>query len=290
LCGMIRGDALLASYSYPGRRGANDQQHQFRLALVDLEALQRTRHYLQSFDVETREFLFQAAAGIRKPLRAIRTHATVNISRIREAVRWPEAPSLEWQRGFLAGIFDAEGSYSRGVLRIANTDETIVRHITQALRNFSFDPVVETPSGGQRKAVHYVRVRGGLREHLRFFHIMDPAITRKRSISGQAIKNDTALRVVSVEPLDVSLPMFDSTTGTSHFIANRVVSHNCYARPTHQYLGFGAGTDFETKIVIKVNAPELLRRELARRSLEGETLVFSGVTDCYQPLEAVYEL
>ena len=64
----------------------------------------------------------------------------------------------------------------------------------------------------------------------------------------------------------------------------------CYARPTHQYLGWGAGTDFDRKIVAKVNAPELLRRELSRRSWKGDTLVFSGVTDCYQPLEAVYEL
>jgi DNA repair photolyase len=64
----------------------------------------------------------------------------------------------------------------------------------------------------------------------------------------------------------------------------------CYARPTHQYLGWGAGTDFDRKIVAKTNAPELLRRELARRSWRGDTLVFSGVTDCYQPLEAVYGL
>jgi DNA repair photolyase len=66
----------------------------------------------------------------------------------------------------------------------------------------------------------------------------------------------------------------------------------CYARPTHQYLDWGAGTDFETRIVVKVNAPELLRAELRRREAElrGEWLAFSGVTDCYQPLEACYEL
>jgi DNA repair photolyase len=64
----------------------------------------------------------------------------------------------------------------------------------------------------------------------------------------------------------------------------------CFARPTHQYLGFGAGTDFERKIVVKVNAPDLLRRELSRKSWKGDTLVFSGVTDCYQPLEAIYGL
>jgi len=64
----------------------------------------------------------------------------------------------------------------------------------------------------------------------------------------------------------------------------------CYARPTHQYLGWGAGTDFDRRIVVKVNAPELLRRRLSGRAWAGERLVFSGVTDCYQPLEASYEL
>jgi len=64
----------------------------------------------------------------------------------------------------------------------------------------------------------------------------------------------------------------------------------CYARPSHQYLGFGAGTDFDRKLVVKVNAPEALERELARRSWKRELVVFSGNTDCYQPLEASYTL
>ena len=64
----------------------------------------------------------------------------------------------------------------------------------------------------------------------------------------------------------------------------------CYARPTHQYLDFGAGTDFERKIVVKKNAPELLEKEFMKPSWKGEPLAFSGVTDCYQPLEGAYEL
>jgi DNA repair photolyase len=64
----------------------------------------------------------------------------------------------------------------------------------------------------------------------------------------------------------------------------------CYARPTHQYLGFGAGSDFDRKIVIKKNAPEVLRKELMRPSWQGELIVFSGNTDCYQPIEASYSL
>jgi DNA repair photolyase len=66
----------------------------------------------------------------------------------------------------------------------------------------------------------------------------------------------------------------------------------CYARPTHQFLGFGAGTDFDSRIVVKRNAAELMPRELAhRRWKQGRrTIAFSGVTDCYQPLEASYQL
>ena len=59
----------------------------------------------------------------------------------------------------------------------------------------------------------------------------------------------------------------------------------CYARPTHEYLSFGAGTDFSRKIVIKRRAPELLREAFDRASWKGELVVFSGITDCYQPLE-----
>ncbi len=64
----------------------------------------------------------------------------------------------------------------------------------------------------------------------------------------------------------------------------------CYARPTHQYLDFGAGSDFERKIVVKINAPQLLKKEFEKKSWSGDEIVFSGVTDCYQPLEATYEL
>ncbi len=64
----------------------------------------------------------------------------------------------------------------------------------------------------------------------------------------------------------------------------------CYARPTHEYLGFGAGTDFDSKIVVKVNAEALLRKKLASSRWHREPIAFSGVTDCYQPLEAAYEL
>jgi DNA repair photolyase len=59
----------------------------------------------------------------------------------------------------------------------------------------------------------------------------------------------------------------------------------CYARPGHEYLGLSAGIDFETKIMVKRRAPDLLREFLANPRWKPETIVFSGVTDCYQPIE-----
>ncbi len=59
----------------------------------------------------------------------------------------------------------------------------------------------------------------------------------------------------------------------------------CYARPTHEYLGFSAGLDFETKILVKEDAPELLRKELSARRWKPQVLGLSGVTDPYQPVE-----
>jgi DNA repair photolyase len=64
----------------------------------------------------------------------------------------------------------------------------------------------------------------------------------------------------------------------------------CYARPTHEYLSFGAGTDFDRKIVVKKRAADLLREAFDAPSWKGELVAFSGVTDCYQPLEASYRL
>jgi len=59
----------------------------------------------------------------------------------------------------------------------------------------------------------------------------------------------------------------------------------CYARPTHEYLGYNAGIDFESRILVKHRAPDLLRAELSKPSWKPEVIALSGVTDCYQPVE-----
>jgi DNA repair photolyase len=288
LCGMIRGDGHLGTYRYPRPNGRDAVVHRFRLALVDLEALRRARRYLSELDVPTREFAFQAAAGRRKPIHAIRTSRRAHLESIEGLVAWPERPSTEWTKGFLAGAFDAEGSHSRGILRFSNTSLEMIGHIASGLDRLGFSARVEVR--GKPNDLCTVRLPGGIREVVRFFHTVDPAITRKRNIEGRAVRPNASLRVVSIEPLGVDLPMYDITTGTGDFIANGVVSHNCFARKTHTFLDLDYGEDFDTKVVVKVNAPDLLRKELAAPRWDGEHIAMGTNVDPYQRAEGRYRL
>ena len=285
LCGLIRGDAMLGHYSYfrAGRGGGT--QHQFRLALHDGEALGRAQDWLRVASVETERFAFCAASNNRRAMQAIRTHAPDRVARVRELIAWPAAPTASWRAGFLAGIFDAEGSYSAGILRISNTDPEIIGWISESLRALDFRFVVEHLPREVTKPIVVVRVVGGLREHLRFFHSVDPAITRKRDIAGQAVKSDAPLGVVRIEPLSGAMRLYDITTGTEDFIANGVVSHNCYARPSHAYMDLSPGIDFETKIFYKADAARLLEQELGARGYVPKPITIGANTDPYQPVE-----
>jgi DNA repair photolyase len=288
LCGLIRGDGNIHWRSYTRRDGTRGLTGQFRLALIDLEALHRARDFLMDLQIPSREFLFQAATGTSRELFAIRCSGRADVRAVEEAIEWPHAASSDWTKGFLAGIFDAEGNYRRGVLRFSNTDFGILAEIASALDRLEFASRLEIT--GKPNGLCNVRLLGGVREALRFFHTVDPAITRKRAIEGQAIKNKSKLQVKSIERLGKRLRMYDITTGTGDFIANGVISHNCFARKSHTYLDFDYGEDFDTRVVVKVNAPQLLRKELAAPKWEGEHIAMGTNVDPYQRAEGRYRL
>ncbi len=110
------------------------------------------------------------------------------------------------------------------------------------------------------------------------------------SALGTAVKTIADLRVVSIEDLGVEIEMVDITTGTGDFIANGVISHNCFARRTHEYLDLDAGRDFDSQIVVKVNVGEVLRRELAKPAWRREPVALGTNTDPYQRAEGRYRL
>jgi DNA repair photolyase len=223
----------------------------------------------------------------RRPLSAIGNSTRAGHAAVSELIRWPSDPDVDWSKGYLAGLFDAEGGCSRGILRISSTDPEILGHAGAALRRFGFRFTEEELPG---RNVRVLRLLGGQVVRARFMQQVDPAISRKRALDGDAIKNDADLRVVAIEPLGLDLPMVDITTGTGDFIADGVVSHNCFARNTHTYLDLDPGEDFNRQVVVKVNVARVLRRELAGRRWAREPVAMGTNTDPYQRAEGRYRL
>lgn len=283
LYGLLRGDAHIGRYTYPRRkRGGGNVVYRFRLALADTDALDRAESYLRHSGVPTTRFPFPNPG---RPMEALRTSKKAAIERIEALIAWPETVQENWQKGFLAGMFDAEGHCRGSILRILNGDPHIVARLREAFSRFEFRYRIETRKGSGNKPMMTLRILGGLCEQLRFFHTTDTAIARKRTPIGRALKSDAALRVVAIESLGATRAMYDITTGTGDFIANGVVSHNCFARPSHSYLDLSPGLDFETRIFYKDNAAERLEAELRKPGYRPTPISLGINTDAYQPAE-----
>ncbi|TAK51882.1 MAG: PA0069 family radical SAM protein [Betaproteobacteria bacterium] len=84
--------------------------------------------------------------------------------------------------------------------------------------------------------------------------------------------------------------LYDIATETEDFIADGIVSHNCYARPSHAYLELSPGLDFESRLFAKTNAAQLLREELAKPGYAVKPIAFGTNTDCYQPIERSHRI
>jgi len=199
----------------------------------------------------------------------------------------PPDPDAHWQRGFLAGVFDIAGDYGRGVLAVAHDEPEIADAFVAALARFGFaHQLDEVPKFPTRQEI---RLLGGVGEVLRFLHVSNPAVAWKRSLDG-AVIGAGRRRVEAIEPLGLQLPLFDITTGTGDFVADGMVSHNCFARNTHTYLDFDAGHDFDTQVVVKINAPQVLAAQLKKPSWRREHVAMGTNTDPYQRAEGRYRL
>lgn len=257
----------------------------FRLATAESEALDRAERYLTDTGV-TVERATVARVGRRATTTVVRTAGPAEA--VTGLFEPPAETTDDWALGYLAGMFDAVGTCHRGVFRISVADDESRARAAGALERFGFRWALDVP--GAPGAASQLRLTGGLPERLRFFHLTDPAVTARRSIEGMALKCAARLQVTAVEDLGLELPLWDITTGTGDFIANGVVSHNCFARNTHTYLDLDAGADFDRKVIVKVNAGELVRRELAAPRWRGAHVAMGTNVDCYQRAEGRYRL
>ena len=213
---------------------------------------------------------------------------------------------------------DALGVTTAGVLRLAIPDDDLLGSAAGALHRLGFSFVVEKgpdgPGAGRAAgawsrrppAVRHLRLEGGVRALLRFSAVADPAVSRLRGLGDAAVDSwprgrrrprgrerprvDRGQEVVDISPAGATVPMFDITTGTGDFVAEGVVSHNCFARNTHTYLDLDAGADFDRQIVVKVNVARVLERELRSPRWRREPVAMGTNTDPYQRAEGRYRL
>ena len=275
LDGLVRADAA----GEVARDGRIDVA--FPSERVALEALGRAHHFLAA-----RAPVAAGAVGARGVLTGPATSARV-------AAGLPREPDDEWCAGFLAGVTDVTGESTAGVLRITTPDDEILGAAAGALRRLGFGFAVEAPAAlaaGWRRRVRRLRLAGGGRAFLRFLTLVDPAVSRARDLAGAPVRADAGQAVVDVAPAGNATPLYDVTTGTGDFVANGVVSHNCFARNTHTYLDLDAGADFDRQIVVKVNAARVLDRELRAPRWQREPVAMGTNTDPYQRAEGRYQL
>ncbi|WP_300019461.1 intein-containing Rv2578c family radical SAM protein [Pseudonocardia sp.] len=277
LCGLVRGDG--PSPAQPDRCFPSD-----RLAL---EVLGRAHHFMSLEQRRSRAPAgpTMAAAGrvVDGRIAPPADHALPREpDRVDTAIGWPRHAGEDWCAGFLAGLLDARGSVARGELRIGHTDEEVVGRVAGALHRLGFRFAVEPGEHGER----VVRLAGGPGELVRLVALAGPAV--RRDVGGAPVGG--AARVVAVEPLGRTEAMYDITTDTGDFVAEGVVSHNCFARGTHTYLDLDAGADFDSQIVVKVNVARVLERELSAPRWAGEPVAMGTNTDPYQRAEGRYRL
>jgi DNA repair photolyase len=250
----------------------------WRVALVDEEPLHRVRACLRHFaiDVEIRPSFGGPLS--RRALQKVETRSLAKLAVLRQLILG-ERDSRSYRRGFLAGFFDAEGSNSDS-LRISQVEHPVLERVRRYADSLGFRFVLE-PRAGHASTL---RMSGRLVDGVRFFSVCRPALARKMAaLFGREMNFDVdAVRAIEGGG---TTDVVDIQTSTGTFVAAGLATHNCYARPSHEQLGFNAGIDFETRIMVKPDAPELLRKTFLSPRWQPEVVSLSGNTDCYQPVE-----
>lgn len=284
LRGIILGDANLQEYHYDNRGYRNkDDQYHFRLVLKNSNITVRTFEYLEYFNVNTHWFDFPMVDRKTKEhyvVNGIRTNKKEDFDNIKKLIKVRK--TKEFMRGFLAGFYDAEGTNDILIRRVFNTNDTLINEFTNALSIFkftyTFDKEKKTPNG----ICKTVRLLGGVSENIRFNNITNCIICNNDGeLSNLSLKtfNSKDLKIVSIEKYKAQQPLIDITTTTRNFVANGVISHNCYAK---SLLDFRKLWDFQNPAVANI---EKIRKKIATLPDDMPAIRLGGMTDCFQPLE-----
>ena len=184
--------------------------HKFRLSMKDISAIERAKEYLNYFGIQVFKHIHMGLYSIRKD-------GKNSFETIKKIISPDEEP--EFLRGYLAGMFDAEGSFSQGILRIHNKN---LEEVEKAFKYFCFRyKLLESKNG-----IKTITLCGGLSEQIRFISFVSPAIKRKTQGYLKHPKTGYS-KILSIKDIGIQ-ELYDIQTGTGNFIANGLISHNCY--------------------------------------------------------------
>jgi DNA repair photolyase len=250
----------------------------WRIAMIDREPLERCIAFMRPLGVDLCLRPFDGGRSARRQILKIETRSLPELEIVSKVIH-AELDSESFRRGWLAGFFDAEG-HDSGTLRVSQPDRTVLERVIRYAASLGFELELEPRDSHASSA----RIVGTVAARMRFFAAIRPAIRRK---IDACLGFDSVTTAATIEAIEhgPTRDVVDIQTTTRTFYANGLATHNCYARPTHEYLGYSAGLDFQTKILVKPRAAELLRKQLMSPAWKPRVVALSGVTDPYQPAE-----
>lgn len=202
----------------------SSKQVYWRVALADLEPLQRLQSFLHELDIDVGIKPFDSGSPLsKKPMHKLETRRSDNLEKLEGwVVNEPEDPTASYQRGFLAGFFDAEGSYEKGNLRIHQKvdPQCLLQRTTDYSATLGIPMYVEKSKSA--------RLQGRIRNRIQFLIMTRPALSRKSEAVFGASIDLKSEKIVRLERVGLQ-KVVDIQTTTKTFIAGGFATHNCYA-------------------------------------------------------------
>ncbi len=213
LIGVMRGDGCF--YNCTVKHSYGTYRYRHSILVGDDEMMDVFHEWVTELGFHYRKANFNPGK-IYKMNRCVRLSIDSDATRFENMVKIGPL-NMEQERGWLAGIYDAEGSWSQNVVRIANKNESLKKEISRVLSKFGFNNIIEKNG---------VRILGGLNQFIRFMSFVHPKVTHKRlAYNGVALKNRT--RVINVVPVG-NMSVYNLETEEGNFIADGFVTHNCH--------------------------------------------------------------
>lgn len=270
--GMTAGDGTVIFPDNGKSRDTKGKQIYWRVALADLEPLERIKRYLQHFGVTVEIKSFDGGPKSKSVFNKVESRAVSVLEKIRNLVE-ERVHSVQYWRGFMSGFFDAEGNDGTSLVLTQNPGSTLdyAKNIS-SMMGFLFRDSSPKISGGIN-----TRLIGEIYERMRFYTETNPSLSRKKRWWIDKTMVSRKEKIVSIEPTGLT-DVVDIQTSTSTFIANGFATHNCYQDMDIAYrLAKRCGIVWQiqtTPVAVIVNPRRIFPFPVRLRPIESNYAIF----------------